>query len=91
MIFKFIYLKRESMSRGGAERERQTDREDPKQAPHCTQSPAWGSIPQTARSRPEPKPGVRHSTDRRGTRCPEKDVLNVLDKAVPHRAHSALG
>ena len=50
-FFKFIYFEGEgeSRSRGGAERESQAG------STISAQSPTWGSISQTIRSRPEPK------------------------------------
>ena len=44
------------ISSGGAERER----ESPRGSVLSAQSPTWGSIPQTERSRPEPKSRERH-------------------------------
>ena len=61
-IYLFIYLFSESMSMGGAEKERQ--KENPKQAPHCQQrEPDAGLELMTARSWPELKWRVRRLID----------------------------
>ena len=56
-LFFFYFLmfifERQSVSRGGAEREGDTESE------LSAQSPTWGSNPRTARSRPEPKSGAQ--------------------------------
>ena len=68
--YSFFERDRQSISRGGAERE--TETQNPKQAPGSelsAQSPTRGSNPQTVRSGPEPKSDAQPTEPPRRPQC----------------------
>ena len=80
-----FYTERQSMSRGGAEREGDTESEAAPGSELSAQSPTRGSNPRAARSRPEPKSDAQPAEP---PRRPEFVTLtqksDTRDAAGPH-------